>query len=71
MGEHCSQLQISLVEREEESWEVTVTQNMGLGTDGVGSQDLQRHEDLWPEALPRELFRGGGRAGEREGVSHR
>ena len=46
-----------------------MTQNMGLGTDGVGSQDLQRHEDLWPKTLPRKLLRGEGKVDEREEVS--
>ena len=56
--------------KRERSWGATVTQNMDLGTDGVGRQALQRLEDLWPKALPRKLPRGGGRADEKEGVSH-
>ena len=45
---------------------MTVTRNMGLGTDGEERLILQKLEDLWPKALPRRTVKGGGKVERRE-----
>ena len=45
-----------------------MTLNMDLEIDGV-ERPLQKHEDLWPKALPRKLLREEGKVDERGGVS--
>ena len=45
---------------------MTVTLNMGLGTDGEERLILQKLEDLWPKALPRRTVKGGGKVERRE-----
>ena len=45
---------------------MTVTRNMGLGTDGEGRLILQKLEDLWPKALPRRTVKEGERVERKE-----